>query len=221
MNLTLATALSDYYDQAEEGDVIKSHTEFAYFSKNGNVGRWRGSLQYMKPGEGYMMLRRNAGDAKFTYPYIEPSSSFRDDASQSMMRVAAAASPSTMTISAAVEGFAIEKGDHLVAYANGMIAGEGVLSDDAEPTYISIAGSAQQNIWFAIEREGEIVASTKEIMAFKKNAVVGSPDKPETIHFERSDYEDGMWYTVSGMKLQKKPLRKGVYIYNGKKVVIK
>jgi hypothetical protein len=30
-----------------------------------------------------------------------------------------------------------------------------------------------------------------------------------------------MWYTVSGMKLQKRPTRKGVYIYNGKKVVVK
>ena len=221
VNLTLETALSDYYDQAEEGDVIKSHTEFAYFSKAGNVGRWRGSLQYMKPGEGYMMLRRNADDAKFTYPYIEPGSSYRDDWTQARTRSAAAESPSTMSVSAVVTGFDIEEGDHLVAYSNGMVAGEGIIGSNTEPAYISIAGRAQQSIWFAIEREGEIVASTNEIMAFKKNAVIGSPDRPETIHFVRSDYEDGMWYTVSGMKLQKKPTRKGVYIYNGKKVVVK
>ena len=221
VNLTLETALSDYYDQAEEGDVIKSHTEFAYFSKAGNVGRWRGSLQYMKPGEGYMMLRRNADDAKFTYPYIEPGSSYRDDWTQAKTRSAAAESPSTMSVSAVVTGFDIEEGDHLVAYSNGMVAGEGIIGSNTEPAYISIAGRAQQSIWFAIEREGEIVASTNEIMAFKKNAVIGSPDKPETIHFVRSDYEDGMWYTVSGMKLQKRPTRKGVYIYNGKKVVVK
>ena len=221
VNLTLETALSDYYDQAEEGDVIKSHTEFAYFSKAGNVGRWRGSLQYMKPGEGYMMLRKNADDAKFTYPYIEPGSSYRDDWTQAKTRSAAAESPSTMSVSAVVTGIDIEEGDHLVAYSNGMVAGEGILGSDTEPAYISIAGSAQQPIWFAIEREGEIVASTNDVMTFKKNAVIGSPDKPETIYFVRSDYEDGMWYTVSGMKLQKRPTRKGVYIYNGKKVVVK
>ena len=221
VNLTLETALSDYYDQAEEGDVIKSHTEFAYFSKAGNVGRWRGSLQYMKPGEGYMMLRKNADDAKFTYPYIEPGSNYRDDWTQAKTRSAAAESPNTMSVSAIVAGFDIEEGDHLVAYSNGMVAGEGILGSDTEPAYISIAGSAQQPIWFAIEREGEIVASTNDVMTFKKNAVIGSPDKPETIYFVRSDYEDGMWYTVSGMKLQKRPTRKGVYIYNGKKVVVK
>ena len=221
VNLALETALSDYYDQAEEGDVIKSHTEFAYFSKAGNVGRWRGSLQYMKPGEGYMMLRKNADDAKFTYPYIEPGSNYRDDWTQAKTRSAAAESPNTMSVSAIVVGFDIEEGDHLVAYSNGMVAGEGILGSDTEPAYISIAGSAQQPIWFAIEREGEIVASTNDVMTFKKNAVIGSPDKPETIYFVRSDYEDGMWYTVSGMKLQKRPTRKGVYIYNGKKVVVK
>ena len=221
VNLTLETALSDYYDQAEEGDVIKSHTEFAYFSKAGNVGRWRGSLQYMKPGEGYMMLRKNADDATFTYPYIEPGSNYRDDWTQAKTRSAAAESPSTMSVSAIVAGIDIQEGDHLVAYSNGMVAGEGILGSDTEPAYISIAGSAQQPIWFAIEREGEIVASTNDVMTFKKNAVIGSPDKPETIYFVRSDYEDGMWYTVSGMKLQKRPTRKGVYIYNGKKVVVK
>ena len=201
--------------------MIKSHTEFAYFSKAGNVGRWRGSLQYMKPGEGYMMLRKNADDAKFTYPYIEPGSNYRDDWTQAKTRSAAAESPNTMSVSAIVAGFDIEEGDHLVAYSNGMVAGEGILGSDTEPAYISIAGSAQQPIWFAIEREGEIVASTNDVMTFKKNAVIGSPDKPETIYFVRSDYEDGMWYTVSGMKLQKRPTRKGVYIYNGKKVVVK
>jgi hypothetical protein len=32
---------------------------------------------------------------------------------------------------------------------------------------------------------------------------------------------EGNWYTVDGMKLDQQPTRKGVYIQNGKKVVIK
>ena len=71
VNLTVETALADYYDYAEPGDVIKSHTEFAYFTKSGNTGRWHGSLQYMKPGEGYMMLRKGTSDASFSYPFFE------------------------------------------------------------------------------------------------------------------------------------------------------
>ena len=32
---------------------------------------------------------------------------------------------------------------------------------------------------------------------------------------------DDAWYTLNGMKLESKPTEKGVYIYNGRKVVIK
>jgi hypothetical protein len=34
------------------------------------------------------------------------------------------------------------------------------------------------------------------------------------------DHETNSWYTVNGVKV-KKPVRKGLYIQNGKKVVIK
>ena len=231
-NLSVETALSDYYDYAEAGDVIKSHTEFAYFTKTGSVGRWRGSLQYMKPGEGYMLLRKGTSDASFTYPYYEQGSNFFEDASPSAVRKAAAQSPNTMSVSAVVEGFETEAGDVLVAYANGEVVGEAVVlntptletriaTEPTEPIYLSIAGNAQQPIWFAIERGGEIVASTNELMTFKVNAVIGSPDEPTAINFAQVEYEDGKWYTISGLQLQHKPTEKGVYIYNGKKVIIK
>ena len=231
-NLSVETALSDYYDYAEAGDVIKSHTEFAYFTKTGSVGRWRGSLQYMKPGEGYMLLRKGTSDASFTYPYYEQANNFFEDASPSAVRKAAAQSPNTMNVSAVVEGFETEAGDVLVAYANGEVVGEAVVingptletriaTEPTEPIYLSIAGNAQQPIWFAIERDGEIVASTNELMTFKVNAVIGSPDEPTAINFEQVEYEDGKWYTISGLQLQHKPTEKGVYIYNGKKVIIK
>ena len=58
-------------------------------------------------------------------------------------------------------------------------------------------------------------------MTFKVNAVIGSPDEPTAINFEQVEYEDGKWYTISGLQLQHKPTEKGVYIYNGKKVIIK
>ncbi|MBO7581608.1 MAG: hypothetical protein J6T38_08865, partial [Bacteroidaceae bacterium] len=130
-NLTVETALSDYYDQAEEGDVIKSHTEFAYFTKSGNVGRWRGSLQYMKPGEGYMLLRKGEKEASFTYPYYDLNSNFREDWSQSQgsrFKAQGERSCNTMSVSAVVEGFEVEEGDQLVAYANGEECGTAELS---------------------------------------------------------------------------------------------
>ncbi len=220
INLPVETALSDYYDLAEDGDVIKSHTEFAYFSKSGNTGRWRGSLQFMKPGEGYMLLRKNGVDTSFVYPYYEMGSSVSENGPQPTSR-AASQKRSTMSVSATVAGFEAEEGDILLAYSNGEIVGESVLLGESEPAYLSIAGDTQQPILFAIEREGEIVASTAEIMAFSTNAVIGSPEMPTVINFMQVDYEDGVWYTVGGIKLPQKPTRKGLYIYNGKKVVVK
>ena len=235
-NLSVETALSDYFDNAEPGDVIKSHTEFAYFTKTGNTGRWRGSLQYMKPGEGYMMLRKGAADATFTYPFYDLNSNFREDWNTGTTRAAAAAKArSTMTVSAVVEGFEVEDGDVLIAYSNGEECGSVIVNSPlgrrtlatkgtqelSIVNYLSIAGDASANIWFAIERDGEIVASTGEIMTFKTNAVIGSPDQPTAINFMKAEYADGQWYSISGMKLQKRPTKSGVYIFNGRKVVVK
>jgi len=235
-NLSVETALSDYFDNAEPGDVIKSHTEFAYFTKQGNTGRWRGSLQYMKPGEGYMMLRKAESDASFTYPFYDLNSNFREDWNTGTTRAAAAAKArSTMTVSAVVEGFEVEDGDVLIAYSNGEECGSVIVNSPlgrrtlatkgtqelSIVNYLSIAGDASANIWFAIERDGEIVASTGEVMTYKANAVIGSPDQPTAINFVRAEYADGQWYSINGMKLQKRPTKSGVYIFNGRKIVVK
>ena len=56
---------------------------------------------------------------------------------------------------------------------------------------------------------------------FKANAVIGSPDEPTEITFVQADSEDGKWYSVSGIQLPERPTRSGVYIFNGKKILIK
>lgn len=225
MNLSVETALSDYYDKAEVGDVIKSHDQFAYFTKVGGVGRWKGSLQYMKPGEGYMLLRNGEGDAEFMYPFYEPGSTFLDEWSYSTSRAEAPArSKSTMSVSAVVQNFETEEGDRLVAYCNGERVGEAIVSSESpttEPLYLSIGGAEQSGIWFAIERDGEIVASTPEVMTYTANDVVGSPDEPTAINFAHAENEEGVWYTIGGLRLQKRPAQNGVYIFNGKKIIIK
>ena len=223
VNLSIETALADYYDYAEQGDVIKSHTEFAYFTKSGNTGRWHGSLQYMKPGEGYMMLRKGTDAAKFTYPFYELGTNLDNMWSSASSRAAAPIySCNTMSLSAVVEGFEFEDGDVLIAYSNGEVAGSVILNSQISiVNYLSIAGDTQAPLWFAIERDGEIVAATSEIMTFKKNAVIGTPDEPAAISFVRMVDESGKWYTVGGVQLQKKPTKKGLYIFNGHKIVIK
>ena len=46
------------------------------------------------------------------------------------------------------------------------------------------------------------------------NTATGIDDIPQT-----SENADGQWYTIDGRRLQGKPTKKGIYIYNGKKVI--
>ncbi|MBR0049198.1 MAG: hypothetical protein IJP74_07775 [Prevotella sp.] len=238
-NLTVETALSDYYDYAQQGDVIKSHTEFAYFTKSGNTGRWRGSLQYMKPGEGYMLLRKGATRASFSYPFFELDSNFHEDWSLGARSSAAASQARhTMSVSATVAGVELQDGDKVVAYIpGGEMVGEAVVdktteaAEATEPLYLSIGCDDAAAVRFAIAREGKIVASTPKTMTFSADAVVGSPDQPTVLSFTEGTPTDisfilggddeGQWYSTSGVKLPHRPTEKGVYIHNGSKVVIK
>ena len=78
----------------------------------------------------------------------------------------------------------------------------------------------QQPLWFAIEREGDVIATTPEVLTYKANSVVGLPSAPTKIDFTVRDIPKFGWYTLEGYKLPGRPVKKGVYIYNGKKYVI-
>jgi hypothetical protein len=51
-------ALSDYFDKAVQGDMIKAHDRFAYFSAD---KKWEGNLTALYPGEGYLFRRMDPG----------------------------------------------------------------------------------------------------------------------------------------------------------------
>ena len=42
-----------------------------------------------------------------------------------------------------------------------------------------------------------------------------------TADADGTDLDSGDWYSIDGLKLQKRPTRNGLYIYNGRKVVVK
>ena len=258
LNLSVKTALSDYYDNATPGDIIKSHDEFAYFTKTGGTGRWRGSLEYMKPGQGYMLLRNGEGTAAFTYPFYEPGSTFIDAWAVAGSRRAPAsleASPDdsghrwrhTMSVCAVIEGFEPQEGDRLVAYAEGEPCGataatvlSGSAAEESEPLYLNIGGEKQADLWFAIERDGDIVASTGNVLTFRVDDVVGSPDEPFALRFaasatgisatlnDKGEMRNDEYYDLQGRRMKRSMvnghrsmIKKGVYIHNGNKVVIK
>ncbi len=223
MNLTVQTALSDYSSSAQDGDIIKSHDEFAVYTVSTatpNKGVWKGSLQYMKPGEGYMFFRQGQGMAMFTYPFYEPGSTFLDEVgTRAPVNPVHAGKATTMSVSAVASGIDLMPGDRLLAFADGELRGAMTAAEDSV-FYISIEGDVQQPLSFAIEREGDIIATTPEVLTYKANAVVGSPNAPTKIDFTVRDIPKFGWYTIDGYKLNGRPVKKGVYIYNGKKYVI-
>jgi len=80
--MTLRDAMSDYYDHASTGDLIKAHNRFAVFSDD---DRWVGDLTALTPGEGYLMRRMEEGTVTVNfYPHKASASKkitdrFQDD----------------------------------------------------------------------------------------------------------------------------------------------
>jgi hypothetical protein len=229
----VTTALTDYFDEAMPGDVVKNQHEFAMFVADGKgSGEWMGNLEYMKPGEGYMFYRQKKDTVSFAYPFYEPGTAFIDYSRAPKRAVRFA---TTMTVVAEATGIALEEGDRLVAYAGGEEVGEAVLcsaihsQNTQQPSltqqqplfFLSIAGDVEAPLSFAIIRDGETTATTGEMMTYEANGISGSPAQPTQISFVRTDKlpQQG-WYTLDGIKLPTAPKRSGVYLYNGKKQVI-
>ena len=225
MNLPLTTALSDYTEMAQVGDIIKTQSEFAVLNidKSGNRS-WKGTLKYMRTGEGYMLKRGADDDVQFYYPYYSSGTIYNNSASQQV----AERTPlylnntgSSMCVIAQVDGFDLKEGDKLVAISGAET--RGVAEADEEGLFfLSVADTDDGRVGFAIERDGEIVATTAQQMNYVDNGVTGTLNQPTVISFIPFDAtESEGWYSLQGIKLNDKPVQKGVFIHNGQKVVVK
>jgi len=229
VSLPVKTALTDYFDEAMPGDVVKNQHTFAMFTADGKGGgEWLGTLKYMKPGEGYMLHRQGTTEAQFCYPYYEPGTTFIENSVNKAPQRGSNFS-TTMSVVAEAVGIEMEDGDRLLAFAGGELVGDTQLQSlpvreghEGGLFFLSIEGDVEAPLSFAIERGDEIIATTGEVMRYEADGISGSPAMPTQISFVTVDQlpKDG-WYTLQGIKLQDAPTQSGVYIYNGKKQVIK
>ena len=229
VSLPVKTALTDYFDEAMPGDVVKNQHTFAMFTADGKGGgEWLGTLKYMKPGEGYMLHRQGTTEAQFCYPYYEPGTTFIENSVNAAPQLGSNFS-TTMSVVAEAVGIEMEDGDRLLAFAGGELVGDTQLQSlpvreghEGGLFFLSIEGDIEGPLSFAIERGDEIIATTGEVMRYEADGISGSPAMPTQISFVSTDQlpKDG-WYTLQGIKLQDAPTQSGVYIYNGKKQVIK
>ena len=224
LNLPIATALSDYTDMASEGDVIKSQNEFAVLNIDASGNRlWKGTLEYLRTGEGYMLKRNADNEHSFWYPHYNTESKYRSVKGETMDGEALFhnTSGSSMNIIARVEGFDLQEGDRLVAYGGSETRGMVEASEDGT-FFLTIGKGEDKSIGFAIERDGEIVATASMQLPYIDNDVKGTLDEPTAIRFiDLNTLESDGWYTLQGIRLQGKPQQRGVYIHNASKVTIR
>ena len=99
------------------------------------------------------------------------------------------------------------------------------IADDEQNYYLNIGSDTKgsEMLTFAVEREGKTIAMTGSRISYAPNKVLGTPNEPTAINFTPLDQmpNDGKWYTVSGIMMDKKPSKSGLYIHNGQVVVIK
>ena len=105
----------------------------------------------------------------------------------------------------------------------------------AEHVYILANGSQGIN-WYPLDPADNTIGANKaylQLTASEDDAIStgarglgmifddGTSTAINLISNGAQNNENGMWYTLQGLRLDKKPTTKGVYIHNGKKVVIK
>ncbi len=223
INLPIAQAMNDYAEYASDGDVVKSQEGFAVASQTSNGIVWKGTLQFMEAGKGYMLKRQADSQVSFLYPWYFTGSRY-DGGVSNQLKQPNVNTISTMNIVASVSGVEVEPGDQLVVYCGAERMTE-AQADDEQLYYLNIGADSKpdQTLTFVIERDGEVVAMTGSRIRYESDALLGTPDEPTDISFvSLSDMpHDGKWYTISGVQLAKKPGKSGIYIHNGKAVTVK
>ena len=226
LNLPIATAMSDYTERGTEGDIIKSQDAFAILTVDANNNRsWKGNLTHLQIGQGYMIKSGADEPLKFLYPIY--SGNTRYSGEENNTRQAAPlfhnATANTMNVIAQAVGVETQQGDRLQVFRGTEMCGMTEINAD-QLFFLSVGDteSTSEGLSFAIEREGEIIAVTGEQLPYHSNTVVGTTDQPAAINFASvGNMQDGQWYDIQGRKLPERPTRRGVYIYNGKKKIVK
>jgi hypothetical protein len=193
-NIPIGDALANY--KASDGDLIKSQSAFAIYSPA--VG-WKGSLSYLKVGEGYMMKTNTA--QSFSYPEylnrlnantIASNGLFKDDIKIGGLKDVKSEVPKdfakfSSTMSAIVK---LPQGYEDLAFYNesGQLRGISKTQNiqGEELAFITIFGDNTENL-IAHIGFGSGAKITNKIISFAPDAILGSILKPIVIEFPEDE----------------------------------
>lgn len=177
---SVTDAMAQYLDDALPGEIIKSYSQFAvYTTDNG----WVGSLEYMRPGEGYMMYRKGKTPVKFCFVNNgQPSHGGRAQAPSRSFK-SATCMPMVLTI----EGITLQPGDQLMVINqnHGEPASEMADAQPATNEIYMVAHADEGDVLsFALVRDGEIVAQSTTRVSYTSASIVGAVHAPKAVHFD-------------------------------------
>ncbi len=221
----------------EDDDMVKSQSAFAVYSEANHM--WVGTLKAMEPGKGYMYSSNATVDKTFTYPTTAPASSaalsrtYAEPQSLHFTPVAAESYPGNMVVMAKVMKSGLPMaGVEVAAFADNEC--RAAISSDADGyLFLLVPGDKSMSMELRAWINGEEVLLGEQL-GYQTDRKLGSLSKPVTLDITAAvtgvksvateSQHTGQLYDLQGRKVSVKervPVRTGVYVRNGEKVVIR
>ncbi len=231
--MSVANALADF--DAKDGDIIKAQRGFASYDGY----EWSGSLKALTPGEGYMIM--STAETTFRYPSaIVPARARGTEAEQVRQPSAFALIDyhqfsENMTMVAQVKINGLPAADVEVGVFVGNECRTAEISDGNGMVYLTIPGEGHALLTLRAY-DGQETYATEGTLEYVNDLMVGTTREPYVISFtttgistvEAGAGNDYRLYDLQGRRVNRNSenterpvLRKGVYIENGQKKVIK
>jgi len=221
--ISVSNALAAYYQNAQPGDLLKSHDRFAVFSQN---GKWVGDLQYMRPGEGYFFKRMAESDINIRFYDANSPKYIKQHparlAANGLEEQPAFHNPNAMTNMTVIAKICDENNTHLTldAYLNDELVGQArpQVIDGDTLYFLTIAADGVGEIDFRTCSGGEIrhLSVVGANIQYQANAHHGALHAPVLLESGDGDgvrkilenfhvviIRNGERYDVTGRKLNK------------------
>ena len=215
----------------QRGDQVKSQTGFAYYGPYG----WEGNLEALESGKGYLYFSTDIRVKSFVYPTLAASARSRNANRTSEKRQSSFSPveptdyPDNMAIVIMLtDGSRVITDAEVAAFIGSECRGAAFADEGLYYLLVAGEGSGQP-----IEIRANVNGSIKTvctILTYVSDGSIGTPWEPFVIDINdltgindiRVPVSDGVWYTLQGIRYgTTRPTKSGVYLYNGKKVVIR
>lgn len=215
-----------------EGDMLKSKESFAtYTAANG----WVGTLRYVTPGQGLLLYKQEAGTTMMTAEgsmnqneTMSATARVRGDYEPCPWRIYSSEYEDNMAMVAQVNGVDDPCRTTLWAFVGDECRGRGEVIGDCQ--FITVHGNPGEKVTFRLYDQltgrfhsvyGHCVLSSMQ--GTVKSPVplhVGSVITDINSLYQEDDVKDDQLYDLQGRRVGS-VLAKGIYVKNGKKVIIK